>query len=359
LQHSQSLLIVKANRKVNIEMKRPKIVIFLFLGSLIILFLSCVDMNEDQKLKIPIMIISTGSVGAGHFNICSSIAEWVNARVSGYPITAVPGSGGIGNPMRVGMGRADIGVSYGPFLRMAREGKKAPFVKSYPNLRSICSLTSNSQHFLVSKDIEANFLEDVINEKVKLKIATGFPGTSDRFILQLVLGELGITEEIVKNWGGSIYQIGTSGRVALWKDRHINALHSSIEFPAAAITEAMVSRKGHLLGLNDTIRNNLVEKLGFIKTEIPPKSYPGQNNPVPTVKLTMVLFTTTDANEDAIYLFARTIAESQDRFSKAYGSFKDWQPEDMIQNLGIPIHRGALTYYKERGWIKTVGKEEF
>jgi len=335
----------------NTEMKKLKIVTFLLFGSLIALFFSCVDMNEDQKIKIPIMTISTGSVGAGHFSICSSIADWVNARVNGHPITAVPGSGGIGNPMRVGKGLADMGVSYEPFLRMAREGKKAPYIQSYPNLRSICSLTSNSQHFLVAKNIEANFLEEVINEKVRLKIATGFPGTSDLFILQLVLAELGITEEDIKQWGGSVQHIGTSGRVDLWKDLHINALHSSIEFPAAAITEAMVSRRGHLLGLTETVRNNLVEKLGFIKTEIPPRTYPGQNNPVPTVKLTMVLFTTKDANEDSIYIFTRTIAESQDRFRKAYGAFKDWKAEDMIQHLGIPIHRGALKYYKERGWI--------
>lgn len=296
------------------------------------------------------MIISTGSVGAGHYNICSSIADWVNARVSGYPITAVPGSGGIGNPIRVSRKDAEIGVSYGPFLKMASEGGEKPYTQAYPNLRAICSLTSNSQHILVSKDIDAVTLEDVISKKIGLKIATGFPGTSDRFILQLILGELGATEKTIKEWGGTIQQIGTSGRVDLWKDRHINALHSSIEFPAAAITEAMASRKGKLLGLTETVRDHLVQKFGFIKTEIPLKTYPGQNYPVPTLKLTMVLFTTEDVDEDAIYIFTRTVAESQERLRKAYGAFKNWKAEDMIQNLGIPIHKGALKYYNERGW---------
>ena len=150
------------------------------------------------------MIISTGSVGAEHYNICSSIADWVNARVSGYPITAVPGSGGIGNPIRVGRNEADIGVSYGPFLKMAREGERKPYTRAYPNLRSICSLTSNFQHILVAKDIDAETLEDVVRKKIGLRIATGFPGTSDRFILQLILNELGATEETIKGWGGAI-----------------------------------------------------------------------------------------------------------------------------------------------------------
>ncbi len=329
-------------------MNKSKIIVFI--GLLSVFNLSCIDIDEGQKQEIPIMIISTGSVGAGHYSICSSIADWVNARVKGYPITAVPGSGGIGNPIRVARKDADIGVSYGPFLKMAMEGEKAPYTKAYSNLRAICSLSSNFQHILVSKDIEANTLEEVIRKKIGLRIATGFPGTSDRFILQLILGEHGVTENIIEEWGGEILQIGTSGRVDLWKDRHINALHSSIEFPASAITEALASRKGKLLGLTEEVRDSLVQKFGFIKAEIPPKTYPGQNYPVPTLKLTMVLFTTVDLDENAIYIFTKTIAESQERLRKAYGSFKNWQTEDMIQHLGIPIHKGALKYYKEKGW---------
>ncbi|MBS3819694.1 TAXI family TRAP transporter solute-binding subunit [bacterium] len=322
----------------------------IILGFIMVFLLSCTGIDDEQKPEIPRMVISTGSMGAGHFNISSSIADWANARVSGYPITAVPGSGGIGNPIRVNREYADIGTSYGPLLKMAREGKRNPYTQAYPNLRAICSLTSNFQHILVEKKIQAETLEDVIQKKIGVKIATGFPGTSDRFILQLLLGELGVTEEDIKEWGGSIQQIGTSGRVDLWKDHHINFLHSSIEFPAAAITEALASRKGKLLGLTEKVRESLVQKFGFIKSEIPPKTYPGQTSSVPTLKLTMVLFTTKDIDENAIYMFTKTIAESQDRFRKAYGAFKNWEPQDMVQNLGIPIHKGSLKYYKERNW---------
>lgn len=324
---------------------------FIFLGFLLVFMAACLDIDESHKPKIPIMTISTGSVGAGHYNICSSIADWVNSRVRGYPITAVPGSGGIGNPIRVGRKDADIGVSYGPFLKMAMEGKDKPFTHPYANLRAICSMTSNFQHILVARDIDAETFEDITSKKIGLKIATGFPGTSDRFILQLIMSELGVTEENIKNWGGAVLQIGTSGRVDLWKDRHINALHSSIEYPAAAITEAMASRKGKILGLTETVRDNLVKKYGFIKADIPPKTYPGQNSLIPTLKLTMVIFTTEELDEEAVYIFTKTIAESQEKLRNAYGSFKTWKAEDMIQHLGIPIHRGAVKYYKERGWM--------
>ena len=310
----------------------------------------CNARDPEANPSIPLMTISTGSVGAGHYNICSSIADWVNSRLSGYPITAVPGSGGLGNPIRVGRGKADIGVSYSPFLIMAREGNQAPYVEKFSNLRAICSLISNSQHILVAEEFDVETLSDIAREKRGLKLATGFPGTSDRFILKLALEEVGITEENIREWGGGFQQIGTSGRVALWKDRHINALHSSIEFPAAAVTEAMASRPGRLLSISEPVRDRLVDKFGFQKVEIPAGTYPGQSSSVATLQLTMVLFTTDAVDENAVYIFTRTIAESQDRLRKSYGAFKDWAPKKMVDNLGIPVHRGALKYYQERGW---------
>lgn len=331
-------------------MKRKRIGTLLMVGLIVLLTFSIVNVCSAQEIKIPKMTISTGSVGAGWYTTCSSIADWVNAQVEGYPITAVPGAGGVGNPMRVAKGDADIGVSYGPFLILARDGK-VPYEQKYPNLKSICSLIANSHHFLVAKKIEATTLKDVVDKKIGLKMASAFPGATDFFVLEQIFAELGITVKNIGKWGGSVQLIGTSGRVDLWKDRHIDALHSLIEFPAAAITEALASRPGRLLGLTESVRDMLAKKFGFIKVEIPPGTYPGQDYPVPTVKLAMVLFATSDAPEEAIYLITKTVAESQERFRQAYGAFKYWKAEDMIEGLGIPVHEGALKYYKERGWM--------
>jgi len=314
-------------------------VFFLFIG-----------FSFSQRAHIPKMTISTGSVGGIWYSICSSIADWVNTRVVGYPLTAIPGSGGMGNPIRIARGDADIGVTFSPFLVMASEGKK-PYWEKYPNLRAICSLTSNSHHFLVAKNIDARNLNDIVEKKIGLKMASGFPGDANYIILELIFNELGSTEEDLKKWGGSIQRIGTSGRVDLWKDRHINALHSLTQFPAAAITEAIATREGKLLGLSESTRDILVEKFKFKKTEIPPSTYPGQDYSVPTVELAMVLFTNASISEESIYIFTKTVAENEERFKKSYGSFKNWKPENMVENLNITIHEGALKYYKEQGWM--------
>lgn len=296
------------------------------------------------------MTISTGNVGGSWYAICSSIADWVNSRVEGYPVTAIPGSGGMGNPIRVSRTDADIGVTFSPFLVMARDGKK-PYEKKYPNLYAICSLTSNVHHFLVADNIEADTLEDVAKKKIGLKMASGFPGDANYIILNLIFEELGMSEQDIEEWGGELQRIGTSGRVDLWKDRHINALHTLTQVPDASVTEAMATRKGKLLGLSEPVRDILAEKFRFKKTVIPARTYPEQPDAVLSVKLAMVLFTHRDVSEEAIYVFTRTMAENETRFRESYGNFKEWKAEDMINDLGIDVHPGALKYYKERGWM--------
>jgi TRAP transporter TAXI family solute receptor len=263
----------------------------------------------------------------------------------------VPGAGGIGNPTRIFKGDADIGVSYALFLSMARDGEY-PYTEKHTNLRALFSLTSNTFHMLVDDSIEAKYFEDIVEKKIGLKLGTAFLGDSDYFVLEKIFGELGVTMDVLEAWGGSMQLVGTSERVAIWQDRHINALHSNIEYPAAAITEAMASRKGKLLGLTEPIRDMMVKKYGFVKTEIPPGTYPNQDYSVPTIMMPMVLFTTADAPMEAIYLITKVVAESEERFKAAYGAFKTWEPEGMVvEGLGIQIHEGALKYYRERGWV--------
>ena len=323
---------------------------YFWLSVSILLFCSTFNLSSGQEFRIPKMTISTGSVGGGWYATCSSIAEWTNARAVGYPITAVPGSGGVGNPIRVAKGDADIGASFSLFLILAEEGKP-PYQEKHSNLRSICSLTSNVNHFLVAENINAVSIDNIANKRIGLRLASGFPGEANYAVLDLIFTELGISEKNIKEWGGSILRIGTSGRLDLWRDRHINAFQSISELYASEITEAMATRKGRLLGLSEPLRDILIQKYKFRKIDIPPGTYPGQDYPVPSVQSAMVLFTTQEANEEAIYLITKTIAESEGLFKKSYGIFRNWKSENMIQDLGIRIHDGALKYYKEKGWL--------
>lgn len=304
--------------------------------------------------KIPEISISTGSPTGGWYRVGALIAEWINQRVEGSPVTASPGGGGIGNPLLLAKGEADIGVSYGTFLKALEQGTK-PYENEpkATNLRGMFSLTSNAHVFLVDKNIEATFVKDIIDKKIGLNFAVANPGDSGNFALDIILNGLGASLEDFKKWGGSVQEgLATSERVNLWKDRQINGTYFMIPIGNADVTNGMASRSGKLLGLTEPIQEIMVEKWGYVKYEMPPGTYPGQDYPVAAVRMPYCYFTTEDAPEDVIYLITKTVAESEQDLRDSEGQFKNWKAEDMINGLGVQIHKGALKYYKERGWIK-------
>lgn len=333
-------------------MKTCKLLLITLLSMLFIL--GSFSICFAEQVKIPEIFISTGSVTGGWYQIGALIAEWTNKKVEGNPITANPGAGGIGNPLRIAKGDADIGVSYGTFLIALREGTK-PYENEPKNtdLRAMFSLTSNAHVFLVDNDIDATLVKDIADKKIGLDLAIANPGDSGNFALEIIFEGLGISYDDLKNWGGSLQEgLSTSERVNLWKDRHINSTYFMIPIGNADVVNGMSARPGKLLGLSEPIRDMMEKDWGYVKYEMPPGTYPHQDYPVAAVRMPMVFFTTKDAPEEAIYLITKTVAESEQDFKDSMGEFKDWKAEDMIDGLGVPIHEGSLRYYRERGWIK-------
>ena len=73
-----------------------------------------------------VTFISGGPTGTW-YHTAAAIAELVNKRYRGQPVSVIPGKGAISNPLSVGIRRAGFGFSYGPFLRLAHDGNNEVF----------------------------------------------------------------------------------------------------------------------------------------------------------------------------------------------------------------------------------------
>ncbi|MBL6958495.1 MAG: TRAP transporter substrate-binding protein, partial [Rhodospirillales bacterium] len=53
------------------------------------------------------------------------------------------------------------------------------------------------------------------------------------------------------------------------------------------------------------------------------------------------------------YTITKTIIENKAAMAKAHKAWSRFKPEDAWKpaNTGIPLHPGAIKYYKERGWM--------
>ena len=114
----------------------------------------------------------------------------------------------------------------------------------------------------------------------------------------------------------------------------------------------MTARASRLFDIPDDVRDTLVREWGYVKSTIPAGTYPGQDDPVDTLDLGTIVFTNADMDEEIVYLVTKSLAENRDRLIASSAGFTRWQPEDMPVGLPVEIHRGALKYYRERGWVE-------
>ncbi len=305
-----------------------------------------------QDKKHALVQFTSGSPTGGWFPVASAMAELTNGLYDGHPISVVTGAGGVGNPKRVVSGESDIGVSYGPFLKLATQGNNELYKQPAPQLRAIAGMTANKLHIVMDPSGDVANLGAIKAAKPEMRVGTGPVGSTELFTLSEVFKEYGLSFDDFKSWGGRVDRLNTSGRKDAWKNRQADLVNFFINDPAASVIELMSGRSGSkLLNIEERVRDSLVSNWGMIKFSIPANSYPNQPADVETVGMPYVYFATTNLSDELVYDLTKTIAENQERLAATHSSFKTWKPENMPKGLGIELHDGAKRYYKERGWL--------
>lgn len=297
----------------------------------------------------PPLNFTTGSPTGTWFPVAAVIAEGVNAQYQGQPISVTPSAGGVGNVLSVGSGKAQIGISYAPFMKLAMKGGNEMYKDAYPKLRGIAAMAANALHIVVSGD--KNFAGDV-KAKKPMTIATGPTGSTELFMIQEVLQGYGTNIAGVRSSGGRVELLNTAGRSDGWSNRQFDVVNFFINPPAADITSLMASRPdSRILSIDPAIASKIAKEWGMLEVRIPAGTYPNQKEEVVTLGMPYVIFASTDLDENMVYKMTKFIAESREKLANTQSSFKDWDPKGMVNGIGIELHPGAARYYRERGWI--------
>lgn len=317
----------------------------------LMLSVSLASSAEQAKIKIDNEVFTTGTAGGTWVMIGAGIAEKANEFFEGYPISAVPGPGSIGNPPRVAAKEALLGISYGAFLVLAENGK-GPFKKKLTNLRSIASLTPTVFHFIIDKKIRVRGVKDLLDQHTPLKVAIPSPGSGSYMTVQTIFNVLGFEPDVFNKWGGKVIFGGGTEVSDSWKNRHADGMVFTLDAPASLIQEGFHAREGSLLEVEKPLRDELISRHGYSEFVIPKGMYKGIEKDVTTVAMEMVIFTRDDADPEVIYRVTKAIADNKDYLAIVHASLRSFVPEMMPTSLGISMHEGARKYYKEKGWIK-------
>jgi hypothetical protein len=295
---------------------------------------------------------TAGGAGGGWYSIAGGIAAIVKEADTDIVIKVVPG-GGLQNPALVASKGAEIGWGL-PFLNAAAYKGMAPFEKPLAELRALAGgMSMNYFHFYVDADSPLNTMDEIFGQKKKVRLAISQAGSSDTWVLERVLDSYKTSMAELEKAGFTFLRGNYAFQANQFKDKNADGVFTFLAIPGAAVTEASVGRKLKLIDFSESALKHL-DQFGITKGKIPAGTYEKAANTkdVMTAVAGSVITVHKDMSEELAYRLTKAFNDSYEKVRKVHSSMETYEIKDGPTGCGVPLHPGAIKYYKEKGILK-------
>lgn len=319
------------------------------------------DARAGFNDKNAITATVTGATPSGYPRV---MVEGLNAIVrDAYPGSAVsfkPNSPG-GGVLAIAEKEADFtATATGTEVKLANEGK-TPFTAPLKGKFMYATQLYDNQfvHFLMTKEwADANGIkswDDIAKKKPKMRLAINRPDNPQVSIggpYQMMQAH-GFTIDDIQKWGGS-YVLGNSaiGLDAI-KDGKADVFMNARNLGDSLVKD--IASKRPLLWIDGNPAT--VQKAAAVfdnRMDMVPKgTYPFMEKDYPTVRMSVMLLAGAHVPEEVVYKYVKALGDNEAAVQKIGGSMQVFTLKAMVTNSPkLPIHPGALRYYKEKGLVK-------
>jgi len=295
---------------------------------------------------------TAGGAGGGWYSIAGGIATIVKEADPDIVIKVVPG-GGVQNPAVVASKGAEIGWGL-PFLNAAAYKGMAPFEKPLQELRALAGgMSMNYFHFYVAAESPLNSMDEIFGQKKKARLAISQAGSSDTWVLERVLDSYKTSIPDLEKAGFTFLRGNYAFQANQFKDQNADGVFTFLAIPGAAVTEASVGRKLKLLDFSESSLKHL-EQFGITKGKIPAGTYEKAANTkdVITAVAGSVITVHKDMSDELAYRLTKAFNDNYQKARKVHSSMETYEIKDGPTGCGLPLHPGAIKYYKEKGVLK-------
>ena len=295
---------------------------------------------------------TAGGAGGGWYSIAGGIATIVKEADPDIVIKVVPG-GGLQNPAVVASKGAEIGWGL-PFLNAAAYKGMQPFEKPLEELRALAGgMSMNYFHFYVDAESTLSSMDEIFGQKKKVRLAISQAGSSDTWVLERVLDSYKTSIPDLEKAGFTFLRGNYAFQANQFKDQNADGVFTFLAIPGAAVTEASVGRKLKLIDFSAGALKHL-EQFGITQGKIPAGTYEKAANTkdVVTAVAGSVITVHKDMTDELAYRLTKAFNDSYEKVRKVHSSMETYEIKDGPTGCGVPLHSGAVKYYKEKGIIK-------
>ena len=264
-----------------------------------------------------------------------------NANITGSTVPSTPTA----TLMGLNQGKFNLGFSLTDASGDAWEGEGF-FKPTGPirNIRALVALYPQASHIVVWADSDIKKIEDLRGKR----ITPAAKGLSNDLETQRLLRLYGMSYNDVK-----VQFLNFEDSATQMIDGHLDALtFMTIPFPFAPVINVGSQRQIRILSIPDDKVAALTKYRGIEPFTLPSGLYKGVDYPVNGIAVRAHLVARDDMPDELAYAIVKTIAENYPRYPTVLKSMSYAKLEDMGKDVGIPLHPGALKYYKEKGLVK-------
>ncbi|MBK7061646.1 MAG: TAXI family TRAP transporter solute-binding subunit [Rubrivivax sp.] len=295
--------------------------------------LAAVGAAQAQQVRM-----MTGPQGGSWYPLGGAIANI--ADKAGIKVQVLPGAG-IANVKAVHQGKADFGFGNSISTVDGLAGRP-PFDEKTSNVCNVATLYP--QYFQVVANADSGIKS--LGELKGKGLAVQPKGNTAEFISQQALEVYGLKYADI----GRVSYVSYTDAVSLMKDNNAQVFTLGTTVPASSIMDLASARDIRVLAIPDD-KFQAMRKLnpGYTKLVIPAGSYPKQTQDVQTIGYATHVIARCDLAEDVVYKVLKGMVQNSADLAAIAKAMAGNTPKRMAEDVGVPLHKGALRYYKEVG----------
>jgi len=287
--------------------------------------------------------ILTGGTSGVYYPLGVAIGKLFGDKIPSVKTQVQATKASVENLILIERGSGELAFTLGDSLKAAWDGdEEAGFKAKLGKLRTIAAIYPNYIQLVASADSGIKTLADLKGKS----LSVGAPKSGTELNSRAILAAAGMSYKDLSK----VEYLPFAESVDLMKNRQLQATLQSAGLGVASLRDLSNSTAITVV----SIPKETVDKIGppFVAVTIPAKTYTGQDKDVPSAAVINYLVTSSAVSDDLAYQMTKTIFEGLPELANSHVAGKEIKLETAASGSPVPLHPGAIKYFKEKGVLK-------